>query len=247
MRPVRFVRAAWLGGASALLLAGVAALGCARTAPIPATTSPNPQWEVLFDGSGLDRWRGFRRADVPASWRVEEGALAFRPVDDAGQRGDLVTRDTYGDFELELEWRVSEGGNSGIIFRVGEDQRSTWLTGPEMQVLDDARHADGKIPSHRAGALYDLVVPPDGVAKPVGEWNHARIVVRGGRIQQWLNGRSTADIEIGSDAWARALAASKFRDTPTYASLASGHIALQDHGDPVWFRNIRIRRLSPER
>lgn len=203
-----------------------------------------PEWEVLFDGSNLDSWRGFRRPDAPAAWRAEDGVLAFTPVDDPTERGDLMTRDLYSDFELELDWRVSEGGNSGIIYRVTEDERATWLTGLEMQVLDDDRHADGQIPSHRAGALYDLVVPPDGITRPVGEWNTARIIARGAHIQHWLNGHLTADVEIGSDDWRERLAASKFADVATFASAGEGHIALQDHDDPVWYRNIRVRRLD---
>ena len=203
------------------------------------------EWIPLFDGNSLDRWRGFRRADLPASWRVEDGTLAFVPLEDRAQRGDIVSRDQFGDFELELEWKISEGGNSGVMYRVGEDQEAPWHTGPEMQVLDDARHPDGKIPSHRAGALYDLIVPPENIARPVGEWNQARVVVRGNRIQQWLNGQQTADVEIGSERWNQLMANSKFREIPTYATLQRGHIALQDHDDRVWYRNIRIRPLGP--
>jgi hypothetical protein len=199
------------------------------------------EWVVLFDGQDLSHWRGFQRADLPAGWQIDNGTLAFVP---GGERGDIVTREQYGDFELELEWRIAEGGNSGIMYRVGEDQPQPWHTGPEMQVLDDDAHADGLIANHRSGALYDLIDPPSDIARPVGEWNQVRIVLRGDHIQQWLNGHSTADIEIGSEEWNRRLAASKFADMPAFASRRSGHIALQDHGDPVWFRNIRIRPLG---
>jgi hypothetical protein len=198
-------------------------------------------WTVLFDGTDLKQWRGFRRDDVPSAWQVENGTLAFVPGGGAG--GDLITRDRFADFELELEWRISEGGNSGIMYRVGEGRPSTWHTGPEMQVLDDDRHADGRIPSHRAGALYDLTEPPPGITRPVGDWNHVRIRVQGDHLQQWLNGVATADLVIGSDDWNRRLAASKFRDMPDFASRREGHIALQDHGDRVWYRGIRVRVL----
>lgn len=235
------------------ILALLAAAACSPgSAPAPAADDPDVgvrsassgEWEILFDGSGLDRWRGFRRDDVPAAWSVQDGALAFTPVDDEAQRGDILSRDVFGDFELRLEWRVAEGGNSGIIYRVTEDERATWLSGLEMQVLDDARHSDGQIPSHRAGALYDLVVPPAGITRPVGEWNEARIEVRGNRVRHWLNGHLTADVEIGSDDWNERLAASKFADVPSFAAASEGHIALQDHGDPVWYREIRVRRLD---
>jgi hypothetical protein len=211
------------------------------------TETPAGEWEVLFDGTDLSQWRGYQRQDVPASWRVENGVLAFVPAQDRAQRGDLVTREQFGDFELELEWRISEGGNSGIMYRVSESEPAPWHTGPEMQVLDDERHQDGQIDSHRAGALYDLIVPPANIARPVGEWNQVRIRVQGNRIQQWLNGQSTADVEIGSEEWNRLLAASKFSDMPTFASQSRGHIVLQDHDDPAWYRTIRIRRLDSGR
>lgn len=213
-------------------------------APDESVTAAGGGWEILLDGSGLDRWRGFRRDDVPDAWRARDGVLAFSPIDDSAERGDIMTRDTYGDFELQLEWRVQEAGNSGIMYRVTEAERAPWLTGLEMQVLDDELHADGQVPSHRAGALYDLVVPPEDVVRPVGEWNEARIEVRGNRVRQWLNGHLTADVEIGSDDWNARLAASKFAEVPSFASAREGHIALQDHGDPVWYRDIRVRRLD---
>lgn len=209
-----------------------------------APSSQSGEWEMLFDGADLNSWRGFQRQDVPGSWRAENGTLAFSPVQDTTQRGDIMTREQYGDFELELEWKISEAGNSGIMYRVSEEERYPWFTGPEMQVLDDAGHPDGQIPSHRAGALYDLIVPPDNVARPVGEWNQARVVVRGNHIQQWLNGQQTADIEIGSEEWNQRMAKSKFREIPSFATKREGHIALQDHNDPVWYRNIRIRQLD---
>lgn len=211
------------------------------------TETASGEWEALFDGTDLSQWRGYRRQDVPGSWRVEDGVLAFVPAEDRAQRGDLVTREQFGDFELELEWRVSPAGNSGIMYRVSESEPEPWHTGPEMQVLDDERHPDGQIPSHRAGALYDLIVPPPDIARPVGEWNQVRIRVEGNHIQQWLNGQQTADVEIGSERWNQLLAASKFSDMPTFANQSRGHIVLQDHDDRVWYRNIRIRRLDSGR
>ena len=201
-------------------------------------------WQDLSDVSS---WRGYRRQDLPASWRNEGSIIAFSPATGSGQRGDIITRDQYGDFELEYEWRISEGGNSGVMYRSTEEEETPWRTGPEMQILDDARHSDGRIPSHRAGALYDLIVPPENIARPVGEWNQARVVVRGKHIQQWLNGHVTADIVVGSPQWNEVYGKSKFAQMPSFASRDRGHIVLQDHGDPVWFRNIRIRRLDGSR
>lgn len=241
-RPIGIALAALLVAGGCTSSGGASTSADTLEAAMASTSAGD--WEVLFDGTALEHWRGFRRDDPPAAWSAQDGLLAFTPIQDGAQRGDLLTRDIYGDFELRLEWRVAEGGNSGIMYRVTEDERATWLTGPEMQVLDDDRHADGQIPSHRAGALYDLVVPPAGITRPVGEWNEVRIVVRGDRIQQWLNGHLTADVEIGSDDWRERIAASKFADVPSFASARQGHIVLQDHGDPVWYRNIRVRRLD---
>lgn len=205
------------------------------------------EWEVLFDGTDLSQWRGYQRQDVPASWRVENGTLAFVPSEDPAQRGHLTTREQYADFELELEWRISERGNSGIMYRVSEDRERPYHTGPEMQVLDDEGHPDGVHPKHQAGGLYGLVAPPPNVTRPVGEWNHVRIVVQGNRIQHWQNQQQIVDIEIGSEEWNRLIAESKFHDWPGFAANRTGHIVLQDHDDPVWYRNIRIRRLDAAR
>jgi len=200
-------------------------------------------WVTLFDGSSLAAWRGYKRDTVPASWRTESNTLAFVPAAEQRDRGDLVTRDQFGDFELEYEWRISPGGNSGVMWRVSEELEYPWQTGPEQQVLDDDRHSDGQIPSHRAGALFDLVVPPSGITKPVGEFNQARIVARGTRIQLYLNGQQTADVDFASEEGKRLLANSKFKSMPRFAQNARGHIVLQDHGDTVWYRAIRVREI----
>jgi sugar phosphate isomerase/epimerase len=201
------------------------------------------QWTTLFDGTSLDAWRGYGRDKVPGAWRTEDGLLAFSPVADLRERGHLISRAQFGDFELEYEWRISPGGNSGVMWRVSEDAESPWLTGPEQQVLDDDRHADGKVTSHRAGALYDLVDAPAGIARPLGEFNRARVVVRGTRHRLWLNDHLTADIDFASEAGKSAVARSKFASFPKFARNPHGHIVLQDHGDAVWYRNIRVREL----
>ncbi len=203
-------------------------------------------WVSLFDGSSLDGWHGYNRDDPPAAWSVTDGALHLTPGTDDG--GDLVTDGAYGDFELELEWRIAECGNSGIIYWTEETPAidGAWRTGLEMQVLDDACHSDAAYPSHRAGALYDLYVPTAPAVRPAGEWNRVRIVARGGRIEHWLNGEQIVEATPGSPDWASRVAASKFRngaDFPAYGTRRRGVIALQDHGDAVWYRNVRIRSL----
>lgn len=198
-------------------------------------------WEVLFDGTNLDAWTGYGRGGAPGGWRIEDGVLGFEP---GGDGGDLVTRETYGDFELVLDWKISPCGNSGVFYRGAPDGDYIWQTAPEMQVLDDSCHPDARYPSHRAGSNYDLHAAPPGVVRPAGEWNEVRIVARGPHVEHWLNGEQVAGYEQGSDAWAARVAASKFRTMPSYGTRMAGVIGLQDHGDPVWFRDVRIRRLD---
>lgn len=203
---------------------------------------PEQNWQVLFDGTDLGRWRGFRRQDVPAGWRTENGVLAFVPGEGGG---DLITREQFGDFELELEWKASPGGNSGIFYRATEQYDEIYWSAAEYQVLDNAGHPDGRSALTSAGANYALYAPAVDASRPAGEWNHARIVARGARVQHWLNGKKIVDYEQWSDDWKARVAKSKFAEWPLYGIAARGHIGLQDHGDLVWYRNIRIRRLNP--
>ena len=195
-------------------------------------------WRTLFDGRSLDAWRGFRSDRVPAGWQVVDGALTR-----VGPAGDMITREEFQDFELTLQWMVGEGGNSGIMYRVTEDAAETYQTGPEMQVLDDARHQDSRSRLTAAGAVYGLYPAPAGVVKPAGAWNAVRIVVRGSHVEHWLNGTRVAAYELGSPDWEARVAASKFKEWPGFGRAASGHVALQDHGDRVAYRDIRIRAL----
>jgi hypothetical protein len=203
-----------------------------------STAPTEGEWRTLFDGGSLDAWRGFRSDTVPAGWQVVDGALTR-----VGEAGDLITRDEFGDFKLTLEWKVAEGGNSGIMYRVTEAAAATYETGPEMQVLDDARHKDGQSRLTSAGSAYGLYAAPAGVVKPAGEWNAVRIVARGNHVEHWLNGTKVVEYELGSPDWEAKVKASKFKQWPGYGRAASGHIALQDHGDRVAYRNIRIRTL----
>lgn len=197
-------------------------------------------WVLLFDGSSSQGWRGFRQALVPEGWRVEDGMLAC-----VGSGGDLVTEGEYESFVLELEWKIAPGGNSGIFFHVDEEHDTVWQTGPEMQILDDELHPDGQDPRTSAGANYALHPAPRGVVRPAGEWNHARLVVDGDRVRHELNGELVCEYRLWSDAWRALVAASKFAGMPDYGMRKTGSIALQDHGDPVWFRNIRLLPLTP--
>lgn len=193
-------------------------------------------WKLLFDGKTTQGWRGFKQQSMPAGWQVVDGALAR-----VGGGGDVITVDQYDSFELALDWKVAEGGNSGIMFRVSEAADETYHTGPEFQVLDNARHADGKSPLTSAGSCYGLYEPIKDVTRPAGEWNAARLVVNGNVVEHWLNDVRVVRYELLSADWEKRVAASKFKEWPQYGRVPRGHIALQDHGDRVAYRNIRIR------
>lgn len=206
-----------------------------------STDEQQEGFRLLFDGKTLNGWRGFKSDQPPTAWKVEDGAIVLRP--DEGTRGDLMTIEEFNDFELRLQWKVSPGGNSGIFFRVDASQIVPWNTAPEMQVLDDDRHLDGQNPKTSAGANYGLHARSRDTLRPVGAWNDVRIVAQGNHVEYWLNGFKVVEYEIGSEDWNQRVAESKFKDMPLFGKVARGHILLQDHGDIVWFRNIRIREL----
>lgn len=197
-------------------------------------------WRLLFDGRTTAGWRSFRGKGVSAGWQVENGALAR-----VGEAGDIVTVDPYSDFELRYDWKISPGGNSGVFFHVSEDKEHVWETGPEMQILDNEGHPDGKDPRTSAGANYALHAPKWDATRPVGLWNSARILVRGNHVEHELNGRKLLEYELGSADWQDRVAKSKFASMPGYGRNSIGRIALQDHGDRVEFRNVKIRLLAP--
>ena len=200
-----------------------------------------PGWRTLFDGRTADQWRAYRGDSLPAGWQVVDGALTR-----VAQGGDIVTRGQFQDFELTLEWKVEPGGNSGIFYRVAEapELETVWQSGPEFQILDDARHPDGRRPETSAGSCYGLYPAPRGIVRPAGEWNQTRIVVQGSQVEHWLNGQRVVAYELGSRDWEERVRRSKFAGMPRYGRERRGHIALQDHGDRVAYRNIRIRPIE---
>ena len=216
-------------------------------------------WRLLFDGHSFAGWKIYGHEDDEIEhWTIEDEALHFtRDVSIAGLiwnhvnpftpgAVDLMTRERFADFELRIDWRISEGGNSGIFYAIpNEDTPLSWDYALEMQVLDDATHYDGEIDRHRAGDLYDLQSLSRNAARPVGEWNTARIRVEGPRVRHWLNDQLVADLVRGSPEWNAALAASKFEGKEGFGLAREGHIALQDHGDLVWYRNVKILPLEP--
>jgi hypothetical protein len=199
-------------------------------------------FESLFDGKTTSGWRGYKQTSCPAGWQVVDGALTR-----VGEAGDIVTTEQYRDFELEFEWRVDSGANSGVMFHVTEDHDAPWETGPEFQILDNKAHQDGLDPKTSAGANYAMHPPVADVTRPAGQWNTARILVRGPHVEHWMNGTKLLEYELWSDDWKQRVANCKWKDRPDYGQRKSGFIALQDHGDRVAFRNIRIRRLDTAR
>ena len=195
-------------------------------------------WELLFDGQSTDGWRGYMMDAVPDGWQVLDGELTR-----VGRGRDLITTAQFENFDLTLEWKVELGGNSGILFRAVEGPEQIYTGAPEMQILDDDNHADGRSPLTSVGSNYAIHPAPRGLAHPVGDWNSVRILVDGNHVEHWLNGFRTVEYELGSVDWLERVAASKFSQWPEYGQASRGHIGLQEHGDVVAFRNIKIRRL----
>lgn len=208
---------------------------------------PADGWIPLFDGKSLEGWRRYGQADAAGTrWIVEDGMLTLPERDPASKAGagDLITKETFDRFELVWDWKVSPGGNSGVKYYVVEDRKSA--VGHEYQIIDDQRHADAKIgPERQTASLYDVLPPSSRAMKPAGEINTSRIVADGRTVEHYLNGERVLTYELGSPALQAAIKDSKFNDVPRFGTLQNGHILLQDHGDRVWYRNIRVRRLPP--
>ena len=209
------------------------------TAFIMVGFSSNSEWTVLFDGKTVKGLRGYKQSGFPDSWEVVDGTLKTVP----GHGVDLISEEVYKNFELELEWKVPKGGNSGIFYFATEEGNYIWQSAPEMQVVDDEKHTDGKNTLTSAGALYALIAPAANVVKPVGEFNQVRIKVENNHVEHWLNGTKIVEYVYGSDMMWDLVAKSKFNKMPLFAKASEGHIGLQgDHG-LIWYKNIRIRRL----
>ena len=212
-------------------------------------SSNNEGWVDLFDGQSTRGWHKFGDSVVGSAWKIENGTLWLDPSNKKDGKivggGDIVTDEEYENFHLKVDWKVDTGANSGIMFLIREDKKYTWPweTGPEMQVLDNERHRDAKIPKHRAGDLYDLISVSKETVKPALEWNSAEVRVLNGKLDFWLNGENVVTTTLWDDNWKAMLKNSKWKDHPDFSIYKSGKIGLQDHGDRVWFRNIKIKRL----
>jgi hypothetical protein len=229
-----------------LTLTALVASAVLAQAPAPNTLTAAEQaagWTLLFDGTSTDHWTGYKQPAFPTKgWVIEDGCIK---IGKGGGAGDIVTKAQYSDFEFSCEFKVDKGANSGIIYRVSPTKDATYMTGPEFQILDDSGHKDGADPKHRVGALYDLIAAPaDKPTRPVGEFNEARIRIKDGVLEHFLNGRRVVHTRIDTPDWNKLIAGSKFKGWDGFGVQPAGHIALQDHGDNVWFRNIKVRDLT---
>lgn len=241
--------------------AGIAGTPPATTPPVDNTLTEKEKregWQLLFDGQNIKGWHNYGKTTMGKSWIIAENSIHLdaQPNPSGGWQapdgGDIVSDEEFGDFELSLDWKIAPCGNSGVIYRIIEDPAKydyPWKTGPEMQVLDNACHPDSKFPKHRAGDLYDLIECKYVTVKPGGEWNHARLICKNGKVEHWLNNRKVVEIKMfegnkPTKKWLDLIAGSKFAKLSADFGLSQkGRIALQDHGDPVWYKNIKIRKF----
>jgi len=193
-------------------------------------------WKLLFDGKSFQGWRNYKSKEVRKEWKIVDGSMQV-----SRGAGDIITADQYEDYELSLQWKIAEGANSGIFIGAQETGGAIYESAVEMQVLDNERHPDAKHEKHVSGSCYGLYKPPAGAAKKAGEWNQVRIIKKGGHVQFILNGVTTADFDMDSVDFINRIQNSKFKQWTHFARYRKGHIGFQDHGDVVWFRNIKIK------
>jgi hypothetical protein len=221
------------------IAAAVAAPAWSAEAAGAQAAAPAAKWRVLFDGTMNDSFRGWRSEGMPDGWHVVDGTLAKE-----GSVDDLVTREQFGNFELELEWKIGKAGNSGIFYRGTREYDHIYWSAPEYQLLDDQNAPDGRNRLTAAGSAYALYAAPVGVVKPFGEWNTARIVVAGTHVEHWMNGQLVVAYDLQSPDWKVKVAASKFSKYPNYGLARKGFIGIQgDHSGALALRRIRIREL----
>ena len=201
-------------------------------------------FKLLFDGKTIDQWRGFKQQTLPDNWTVVDGTINLTTPRRAV---DIISIEQFTDFDFKFDWKLGEipaGSNSGVMFYVTEEGQATYHSGPEYQVLDNARHPDGKNPLTTAGACYAIYAPSRDVTRPIGEWNEGRIIINKGKVQHWLNGEKVVEYDMNSDEWKAKVLGSKFKEWPIFGVARKGHIALQQHGGPISYRNLKIRTIQ---
>ena len=228
---------------SAVALAAV--WSCTGPAAAAAPSKKESGFVALTGHDGREHWLGYgldkAKDSWPANWEFVDGVLHAK-----GGGADLKTREQYGDFDLRFEWKVPRGANSGVMYRVSQETDPAYYTGPEYQIVDNVGHADGANPDTSAASVYALYAPSKDVTKPAGGWNEARIIVSGNHVEHYLNGEKVVEYQLGNADWNKRVAASKFAAWKKFGTNRRGHIVLQDHGDQVWYRNVRIKSLDDE-
>jgi hypothetical protein len=232
-----------------LLLSALASSAAARDPNALTAEEQQAGWRLLFDGETTGGWRAYKSTTVPASWRVENSSLLSRRTQ-GESHGDIITVDQFGDFELVWEWKMTAGGNSGVIYRATEEGASVWETGPEYQILDNQGHLDGLNPLSSAGACYAAFPPARDVTRPLGQWNQSRIMARGNHVEHWMNGEKLLEYEVGSRRWQAHVKTSKFFPAAygrsNWGKIPRGHIGLQDYGGAIEFRGIKLRPIEAD-
>ena len=238
---------------SAALLMGCLAVvtGLALTAraqaPADNTLTAAEQkagWKLLFDGKTTDQWRAYKGTEVPMNWTIVDGAITLTTPRRAV---DIISKEQFADFEFSFDWQLAPAppaGNSGVMFYVTEEGDATYYSGPEYQLLDNATHADGKNPLTSAGSCYALYAPTRDASRPIGEWNSSRILMDKGKGEHWLNGEKVVQYDMNSDEWKAKVLGSKFKEWPIFGVARRGHLAIQQHGARVAFKNLKIRELA---
>jgi hypothetical protein len=229
--------------ASGILVIAAACSSSHKTASTSASQTGAEGYTALFDGKTLNGWRTYQNKPTQA-WEVQNGVLHCKGSEgNSDLHADLITVDTFRNFDLSLDWKISPKGNSGIIYLATEEQPAAYLSGPEYQIIDDINFPEKLEDWQHTGANYAMNPAPTAKPKPVGEWNHTRIVVNNGHVEHWLNGDKIVEYDLQSDDWKARKAAGKWKDAPAYGMATAGHIALQDHGSEAWFKDIKLRRL----
>lgn len=241
-----------------ILLFAIIIYGCETAEPSTQETAEMNQltdaeieegWSLLFDGESTDQWKGYNMDSFPnTGWEVEDGLLVFNPPSDEDRNSalDIITKETFDDFEFKIDWMIERGGNSGIFYHILEQERAIYWSGPEFQILDNENHPDaeqGINHNRKAASLYDLIPADPQNTKSYGEWNSVKIVSDGSTIEHWQNGEKVVEYERWTEEWFNMLHESKFNCYPEFGAMRQGHIGLQDHGDEVKFRNIKIRAI----
>ena len=196
-------------------------------------------WQLLFNGQDMSQWRNFKKPDLSDKWVVENGEMKLT----GKGGGDILTKASYKNYDLKIDWKISSAGNSGSFIMADEAGKQIWSHAVEVQILDNEKHSDNKIASHLSGSIFDMIASPVKAHKKAGEWNQVRILLNNKVLKVWQNGVLTTDVLIGGKSWQQSLAASKFNGWTGFAMATVGHVGLQDHRDPVFFKNIKIKEL----